>query len=33
VVSREFLGGLESVLGDWDFSWSVGGPRESLGSD
>jgi hypothetical protein len=29
----ECLGGLESVLGDWEFSWSLRRPRECLESD
>jgi hypothetical protein len=40
VVSRKYLtifgeclGGLKSVLGDWEFSWSLRRPRECLGGD
>jgi hypothetical protein len=32
-IFGECLGCLENVLGDWDLSWSVGGPRECMGSD
>jgi hypothetical protein len=33
IISRECLGGLESVWHQWEFNWSVGGPRECLVSD
>jgi hypothetical protein len=32
-ISRECLCGLQSVWYQWEFNWSVGGPRECLGSD
>jgi hypothetical protein len=32
-IFEDCLGGLESVLGDWEFSYSLRRPRECLGSD
>jgi hypothetical protein len=32
-IFGEYLCGLESVLGDWDFFVVWGGPRECLGTD